>query len=58
MPRFVRSDVASAIDIQTGAVVSRVIFSDNRIKNTSPEAPSERRLGLSSSVAPLAHGRT
>jgi quercetin dioxygenase-like cupin family protein len=34
MSRFVRSDVASAIDIQTGAVVSRVIFSDNRIEVT------------------------
>ena len=34
MSRFVRSDVASAIDIQPGAVVSRVIFSDDRIEVT------------------------
>ena len=34
MSRFVHSDVASAIDIQTGAVVSRVIFTDNRIEVT------------------------
>jgi quercetin dioxygenase-like cupin family protein len=34
MSRFVRWDVASSIDIQTGSVVSRVIFSDNRIEVT------------------------
>jgi quercetin dioxygenase-like cupin family protein len=34
MSRFVHSDIASAIDIQTGAVVSRVIFSDKRIEVT------------------------
>jgi nicotinate phosphoribosyltransferase len=32
MSRFVYWDVASTIDIQTGSVVSRVIFSDNRIE--------------------------
>jgi hypothetical protein len=34
MSRFVHSNVASAIDIQTGAVVSRVIFTDDRIEVT------------------------
>jgi quercetin dioxygenase-like cupin family protein len=34
MPHFVLSDVASAIDIQTGAVVSRVIFRDSRSEVT------------------------
>src|ERR1019366_9279183 len=34
MSRFVHSDVASAIDIQTGAVVSRVIFTETRIEVT------------------------
>ena len=34
MSRFVYWDVASTIDIQTGSVVSRVIFSDNRIEVT------------------------
>jgi quercetin dioxygenase-like cupin family protein len=34
MSRFVRWDVASSIDIQTGSVVSRVIFSDTRIEVT------------------------
>jgi len=34
LSRFVRWDVASSIDIQTGSVVSRVIFSDNRIEVT------------------------
>ena len=34
MSRFVCWDVASTIDIQTGSVVSRVIFSDNRIEVT------------------------
>jgi quercetin dioxygenase-like cupin family protein len=34
MSRFVYWDVASTIDIQSGSVVSRVIFSDNRIEVT------------------------
>jgi quercetin dioxygenase-like cupin family protein len=34
MSRFVYWDVASTIDIQTGSVVSRVIFSDNGIEVT------------------------
>lgn len=34
MSRFVHWDVASTIDIQSGSVVSRVIFSDNRIEVT------------------------
>lgn len=34
MSQFVHWDVASTIDIQTGSVVSRVIFSDNRIEVT------------------------
>ena len=34
MPHFALSDVASAIDIQTDAVVSRVIFRDNRTEVT------------------------
>jgi quercetin dioxygenase-like cupin family protein len=34
MSRYVSSDTTSAIDIQTGAVVSRVIFSDNRMEVT------------------------
>ena len=34
MSRFVYWDVASTIDVQTGSVVSRVIFSDNRIEVT------------------------
>ena len=34
MSRFVHSDLASAIDIQGGAVVSRVIFNDKRIEVT------------------------
>ena len=34
MPHFVLSDIASAIDIQKGAVVSRVIFRDDRTEIT------------------------
>jgi quercetin dioxygenase-like cupin family protein len=34
MSRFVYWDVPSTIDIQTGSVVSRVIFSDNGIEVT------------------------
>jgi quercetin dioxygenase-like cupin family protein len=34
MPHFVLSDVASVIDIQPSAVVSRVIFRDNRTEVT------------------------
>ena len=34
MSQFVHRDIASTIDIQTGSVVSRVIFSDNRIEVT------------------------
>jgi quercetin dioxygenase-like cupin family protein len=34
MSRFVHWDVDSTIDIQTGSVVSRVIFSDDRIEVT------------------------
>src|ERR1035441_5376865 len=34
MPHVVLSEVAAAIDIQTGAVVSRVIFRDNRTEVT------------------------
>jgi quercetin dioxygenase-like cupin family protein len=34
MPHVVLSDVAAAIDVQTGAVVSRVIFRDDRTEVT------------------------
>jgi hypothetical protein len=34
MPHVVLSEVGSAIDIQTGAVVSRVIFRDDRTEVT------------------------
>ncbi len=34
MPHVVLSEIAAAIDIQTGAVVSRVIFRDDRTEVT------------------------
>jgi len=42
MPHTALVDVVSAIDIQTGTVVSRVILRDDRIEVTVSASTSER----------------